>query len=110
MQFIQHTLHQLTDWLSPWYSDIGFIFVATLLVIYGDKINKQVKLFLRAYHFILRTAGFVLLCGFGYGMLLLWLSPALKDLLLMLPSMYRGLAIVLAFIGLGMLADKRRYI
>lgn len=100
----------LTGLLAPYLGQISLLLVATLMVIYGDLLNKQVKAVLMPYHFLLRTIGFVLACAFGYGALLIWLAPLLSKVFLLLPELYRGSVIVVSFFCLGWLADKRRYI
>lgn len=103
-------LTKITSWLSPYYSQISMAIVATLLVIYGDVINKRIKVFLAPHHFIFRTIIFVAICAFGYGAIIIFSTPYVKQLLLMIPGSYRGLSIIFAFLLLGYLADNRRYI
>lgn len=110
MQIITGALNTLTGWLLPHYSSISVIVGATLLVIYGDVINKHIKRALSPYHFIIRTLAFVLLCAFGYGALILLCAPWIKQGLLWLPATYQGLVIVLSFLLMGYLAENRRYI
>ncbi|GGO69916.1 DUF3392 domain-containing protein [Bowmanella pacifica] len=107
---MQDILLQLTRWLSPYMAEIAMTLVATILVVYGDVANKQIKSFLSPYHFVLRTLVFVLICAFGYGAFILFVTPFIKDLLVMIPGLYRGLTIVLSFLLLGYLAEQRRYI
>lgn len=107
---MQDILLQLTRWLSPYMAEIAMTLVATILVVYGDVANKQIKSVLSPYHFVLRTLVFVLICAFGYGAFILFVTPFIKDLLVMIPGLYRGLTIVLSFLLLGYLAEQRRYI
>jgi|TARA_R110002012_G_scaffold242119_1_gene416502 hypothetical protein len=108
--FIFDALATLTRWASPYYSEIAMTIVATVLVIYGDILNKKIKHILSPYHFIIRTSVFVLICAFGYGALVIFTTPHVKLTLMMIPSMYRGLCIVSLFLLLGYLAEHRRYI
>ncbi|MBT0585616.1 DUF3392 domain-containing protein [Alteromonas oceanisediminis] len=110
MQTIHALLLQLTHWVSPYYTEIALTILATLLVIYGDVVNKNIKRQLQSLHFILRTLVFVLICAFGYGLLVIFLTPVVKQGLLMIPSLYRGTSIVAIFLLLGYLAEHRRYI
>lgn len=103
-------LSSLSRWLNPYNSQIAMTIIATVLVVYGDMLNKQIKKLLSPHHFILRTLGFVLICAFGYGALIIFSTPLVKSLLLQIPSLYRGLSIVLVFLLLGYLAEHRRYI
>ncbi len=110
MALLDTFLNYLSGWIRPYYSEIALTILATVLVVYGDVLNKQIKRILRPYHFILRTLAFVLICAFGYGLLIVFLSPLVEKLLLMLPAMYRGICVVTCFLILGYLAEKRRYI
>ena len=84
--------------------------MATLLVVYGDIINKQVKRSLSGLHFILRSGLFVLLCAFGYGALTLYGAPLLHHIFKFVAYEYRGVAFIVAFVALGVAAERRRYI
>lgn len=101
-------LLSLSDFFNSYLSQIGMMIVATLLVLYGGEINKQVKSWVSRYHFIVRTLVFVLLCAFGYGLLLSLLTPFVADLLLKIPYLYRGLAIIIILLVLGILAERKR--
>jgi len=101
---------KLSHWLSPYYSQVAMTIVATMLVVYGDVLNKRIKKLLAPYHFVIRTLAFVLICAFGYGALILFTTPQVKLLILQIPGLYRGLSVVLLFLLLGYLAEHRRYI
>ncbi|WP_339767288.1 DUF3392 domain-containing protein [uncultured Paraglaciecola sp.] len=107
---IFEALAGLTRWVSPYYAEIAMTIVATVLVIYGDILNKKIKHILAPYHFIVRTSVFVLICAFGYGALVIFTTPHVKLVLLMIPSLYRGICIISLFLMLGYLAENRRYI
>ncbi|AWL12214.1 hypothetical protein HMF8227_01741 [Saliniradius amylolyticus] len=100
----------LTGWLSPYYSEIAMTFIATLLVVYGDVVNKHIKRMLTPYPFVFRTLVFVLVCAFGYGAFILFATPFIKQGILLLPSVWRGGVIVAVFLLMGYLAEQRRYI
>lgn len=103
-------LATLSRWLSPYYSQVAMTIVATVLVVYGDLLNKQIKKLLAPHHFVIRTIAFVLICAFGYGALIVFSTPHVKLLLLQIPNLYRGLSVVIVFLLLGYLAEHRRYI
>ena len=110
MDWIQSVLTQISQWTQPYYSEIALTMMATILVVYGDVINKHIKRMLSPYHFVVRTAVFVLICAFGYGLLIVFATPYVKQLILWIPYLYRGLTIILVFLLLGYLAENRRYI
>jgi hypothetical protein len=110
MDRIQSVLTQLSQWMQPYYSEIALTILATILVVYGDVFNKHIKRMISPYHFVIRTAVFVLVCAFGYGLLVVFATPYVKQLILWIPYLYRGLSVFLLFLLLGYLAEHRRYI
>ena len=84
-------------------------FTTALLVIFGDYINRAVKNHFRQNHFLIRTAVFILLCSVGYGLLTAWLTPAVNFVLLYFGETYFAPVVILAFLGLGILAERKRY-
>lgn len=100
----------LSHVLADYFEQMSLMIVATVLVVFGDLLNKQVKRSLRPYPFIVRISLFILLCAFGYGALTLLAAPWVAKLYNFIPYSYRGLAFILTFIGLGFAAENRRYI
>lgn len=84
--------------------------MATLLVIYGDTINRMLKRQISGLHFLFRTLIFILLCTFGYGALLIYVAPMLTELLASLGMIYLGPLVVAVFITLGTIAEKKNRI
>ena len=100
----------VSDLLADYFSEMSLMLMATLLVVYGDIINKQVKRGLRGLHFVIRGTLFVLLCTFGYGALTLYGAPLLHHIFKFVAYEYRGVAFILAFVAVGIAAERRRYI
>lgn len=107
---LESVLQQLSNWAAPYRTEIAMTIVATLLVVYGDVVNKHIKRFLAPHHFVLRTSIFVLICAFGYGALILFVTPWVASGLAMLPYTFQGLTSIGIFLVLGYLAENRRYI
>ena len=103
-------LLNISSLFQPYVSEVAMTIVATLLVVYGDVVNKHIKRMLSPYHFIIRTGVFVLICAFGYGAFLLFVTPFVKQAILMLPTVYMGVCLIGCFLLLGYLAENRRYI
>jgi hypothetical protein len=99
----------LSTWLKPHLPFIATAFTTALLVIYGDYINRAVKGHFRQNHFIIRTTVFILLCSIGYGLLTAWLTPAVNFVLLYFGDAYFAPTVILAFVALGILAERKRY-
>ncbi|MDN4502814.1 DUF3392 domain-containing protein [Alteromonadaceae bacterium BrNp21-10] len=110
MEVVQSCLRQLSVWLQPYMGEIALTILATVLVVYGDVLNKHIKRLISPYHFVIRTTIFVLVCAFGYGLLIVFVTPFVKQLILMIPGLYRGITVVAVFLLLGYLAEHRRYI
>ncbi len=106
MDWLNEMLLQCTHWLKPHTAQVAVALVATFLVIYGNTINRMVRLFVKPYHFVLRVGAFVLLCTLGYGALTVWGVNKLKQLIATLPDLYFAPTILLAFIILGILAER----
>jgi len=109
MDLIKQFFFPLSTWMRPHLSFIAVAFTTALLVIYGDYINRAVKKHFRQNHFLLRTVVFVLLCSVGYGLLTAWLTPAVRFVLLYFGEALFAPVVMLAFLGLGILAERKRY-
>lgn len=106
MSWITDLLIQGADFIKPYNGQLAVAFVATLLVIYGDAINRTVRVFVKPYPFVLRITAFVLLCTLGYGTATVWGSGQVKSLILQVPDIYLPLVVLAAFIILGVLAER----
>ena len=110
MTTILDLIAQASGLARPHLGTISTSFTLVLLVIYGDNINRAVKKRVRNQPFLLRTFSFVVLCAFGYGLLTVWLTPLLTKAFLLLGDRYLAPVVVLAFVALGMLAERKRYL
>lgn len=110
MYDIKIMIIHFSQWLYPWLDEISMAVMATLLVIYGETVNRLLKRQISGLHFLLRTIIFILLCTFGYGALLIYLTPILTKLLASLGMIYLGPLVVAVFITLGMIAEKKNRI
>lgn len=109
LQPVVDALSGTTGWLQSHLRSISTAVVTTLLVIFGDEINGFVKRTIRQYNFVVRTGAFVVLCVFGYGMLATAGASAVRTLLLYFGTPYLPLTVIAAFIAMGMLAERKRY-
>ncbi len=106
MSWITDLLLQANGWLKPYSMQMSVAFVATLLVIYGDAINKTVRVFVKPYPLLIRITAFVLLCTLGYGAITVWGSAQLHKLIHQLPNTLFAPVMLAAFILLGFLAER----
>ncbi len=109
LQQLVMALSGTTGWIQAHMSAISTAIVTTLLVIFGDEINGFIKRHIRGYNFVVRTAAFVLLCVFGYGMLAAAGASAIRSLLLYFGSTYLPLTVIAAFVVMGILAERKKY-
>lgn len=105
------TLTQLlADFSALFVPHLGFIasaIIATILVIFGERINKAVWALVKGAHFIIRTLVFVLLCVFGYGAIAVFMVPFVKKALLFSGTLWLGPIVVCTFLFIGWLAEKQ---
>ncbi len=110
MQAVKYNIIHFSQWLYPYLGEIALAIMATVLVIYGDSINRLVKKHTSGLNFVIRTGVFILLCTFGYGALLIFFTPMLGKWLAGLGMIYLGPLIVAVFIVLGVLAERKNQI
>ncbi|MBR7887636.1 DUF3392 domain-containing protein [Marinomonas sp. A79] len=101
---------RLAYFIQPYLQDIALAFVATCLVVYGDKVNAYLKRLVSSWVFIARVTAFILMCTFGYGLLTLWSQPLVYWGITQLDLVYRPLVIALCFCLLGVLAERKRHL
>ena len=71
--------------------------------------NRFVKRRVGHRHFVVRTLAFILLCGFGYGLLAVFLAPGIIAVLRHFGSQYIVLTVVGVFVWIGVMAERKRY-
>ena len=79
------------------------------MVIYGDNINRAVKRRINRYPFLVRTLAFVALCSFGYGLLTVLITPSVAQFLRYFGDQYIAAVVIASFVGIGILAERKRY-
>ena len=101
---MQPYIHQFADFLRLHMDSIAVGLMATLLIIYGGKINGYFKKITKSIPFVGRFALFVLLCSAGYAFASSQLVRFLKMFLrsqadLPLIGMIAGAFLALAFLA-----------
>ncbi len=109
MEYLETLLFTLTGWVRPHINPIAVTLIATLLVIFGNDLNRAVQELVRKLHFVLRVAIFMAVCAFGYGALVNFVAPLIAQGLRLGGEMWTGLLVVFAFFIVGLLAERRRY-
>jgi len=103
-------LNSLGQWTQPYLADIALALVATLLVIYGDDINKAVTRKIGKKNFLVRFGVFIALCTFGYGLLTVHITRWVTFGLSRIPTEYLVLGVLGAFVILGILAERKNQV
>ena len=57
-----------------------------------------------------RVTIFILICGFGYGWITVYLTGILEKTLRYKTGNYLGLIVIAVFLALGIMADKKKYV
>lgn len=104
---LTNLLAEFSSWFRPHLTFIASALIATVLVIYGSRINKAVWALVKGAHFIIRTLVFIALCAFGYGALTVYMVPLLRELLLFSGTLWLGPVVVVVFVVIGILAEKQ---
>jgi lysylphosphatidylglycerol synthetase-like protein (DUF2156 family) len=102
----QQPIVWLADVMRPHNSEIALAMVATLLVIFGDHINRGLKYLVRKQLTWLRVIAFIGLCSVGYGALSIWLTPILSSFLQNQSAVAYVVAVMGSFLVLGILAER----
>ena len=110
MHSVYSMITHASAWLRPYQYQIAMALVATILVIYGNAINRRVKLMIKNQWFIIRFPVVVLVCTFGYGALTVLATDLLARLLACMGAVALVLIVFLSFVLLGFLASRERQI
>ncbi|MCH8475102.1 MAG: DUF3392 domain-containing protein [Opitutales bacterium] len=100
----------ISEYLRPHTGTIAFSIMATILIIYGNDINRSIKKHIQQYAFPIRVAIFVAVCAFGYGYATMLLARLLATGFSHLTDLQLLAALLTLFIALGFMAERKRYI
>lgn len=108
--FFNQVSNQLASWFLPHLSQIALTIIVCLIALYANDLNKFIKRLFARKHFIIRTVIFIIVTAFGFGALTLFVTPLLIKLLLLFGKIYMPWLLLVAFIVLGVLADRKNQI
>lgn len=89
---------------------LSMALVVTVLFIYGNDINRAVKKRVKRYNFALRVMIFVLVCSFGFGLAAVLSATLLTRILLHVDSFLLAPLVILLFVLIGILAERKNHI
>ncbi|TMO86102.1 DUF3392 family protein [Pseudoalteromonas spongiae] len=101
---------QVATWLAPYLSQIVLIALICLTSVYGASLNKAVKRLIGQQNFVARTFVFILVTGVGIGSLIVFVSPYLVSMIKQIDRGYLPLTVLLLFVVLGALADRKNQV
>ena len=110
LQALSSVALTIGSWLQPHLYNSSLLLVVCFISLYANDIIKVTKRFVARRHFIIRVLCFVLVTGFGMGLLVVFVTPFLSKLLLLLGVKWLALTLTAAFFVLGIIADKKNQI
>jgi hypothetical protein len=93
--------------MRPYLHQIAVALSVTLLAVFGNDINRWVKSSVRKHPFPIRLSVFVLLVAFGYGLAGLLVSSLLTRMLVNVDNRYLAAVVLLSFVAVGVLAERK---
>jgi len=97
-------------WIFTRLDSVSVAVAASLMVIVGGVIIKAIRRRIRTWHFAARTATFVAVSGFAFGMIVALAAPRIAATLRFFGFPYLLATTIAAFTGIGLLAQQRRQI
>lgn len=96
----------LSQWSRGHLSDISLALLAATLVLSGPLVSGWLRRNTASLHFVFRTLIFVLVCGVGYGLAMVYLAPLLKQALAQLNNHTLAPVLLGLLLVIGILADR----
>lgn len=98
---------ELSNWFWSYRNVIVTSWVAVLLVLYGDNINKTLKRLMRPYHYVVRILAFVVLCSVGYSILANYGEVLINHTLQLPERRWFAVIVIGVYFVLGGLAERK---
>ena len=103
-------LSYLGSFIYPWLTEASTAIVACALVVFGADINRFLRRYLAGRSFIIRTLIFVVVNAFGYGLIIVKLSPLLAQYMALVPAHWLLLLILTIFFAIGSWAQSNKQV
>ncbi len=110
---VRHVVEAVTmvsGWMRPHVVVIGMAAVATLLVVYGESINRLVKRRIRSLPWVVRLLIFVALCAFGYASVAVFLGRAAGRIFGQLNNLWLAPVVIVVFLIIGWIAEREGHV
>lgn len=109
MEWFLSLNNDFSNWLWGHRLVLATSWVAVLLVLYGDNINKLLKRIMQPYHYVFRMFSFVILCSFGYGLLSNYGEVAVHHLIKVPDRHWFAGIVITIYLTLGFLAERKHH-
>ncbi|MGS0676170.1 DUF3392 domain-containing protein [Shewanella sp. 30m-9] len=103
-------LNYLGGFITPWLAEVSTAIIACCLVVFGADINRFLRRYFAGRSFLLRTLIFVIVNAFGYGLIIINLSPLLAQYMAKIPLHWLFVLLVTIFFAIGSWAQRNRQV
>jgi len=103
-------LSYLGSFIYPWLTEVSTAIIACALVVFGSDINRFLRRYFTGRSFIILTFFFVLVNAFGYGLIIVKLSPLLAQYMAGVSSHWLFLLIIAIFFAIGGWAQRNKQV
>ena len=107
MDLLLDLIASASRWSRGHLDEISLAIMASLLVLFGPSVNAWLQRSVGSLNFVFRTLAFILVCALGYGLAIIYLTPWLTKGLAYFNNYSLFPDLLLIFITLGILADRR---
>jgi cell division protein FtsW (lipid II flippase) len=97
---------QLGNMLRPWAFDIATAMLVCLILVLAADMNRIIRRHLSGHSFVLRTLVFIIVNAFGYGLLIVKVTPWAARQVVAMPAHWMFILIVSMFIFIGYWAQR----
>lgn len=106
MDLLMDLVVALSKWTRLHLSEISLAVMATALVLFGPRINAWVRGAIGHFNIAFRIIVFILVCVFGYGVAIIYLTPIVSNTLAHLNNYTLAPVLLMMFILIGIVADR----
>lgn len=103
-------LISIGSWFSVHLDAVAMTLATALMIFSASFVTKKIRERVRRYPWVVRISVFILMCAVGYGLLTLFVGKAIAWFLGGLSQEALALMVIMAFIGVGVVAENKREI
>jgi hypothetical protein len=109
MRYVTDIFELFSEWMRDELWAVSMAIIATILIIFGNDINRAVRKLIKNYSFFVRLLIFIALCAFGYGLAAVMTAKLLAGLLGSLGNSALSPVVILVFVALGFIAEHKNH-